>query len=137
MPSLKLLVQVLFLTFIVYGCKDSNNEPDINLYVCEEVLEVAENMPNLIGGIAGIQERLEYPEVALRAGIEGRVIMDLVVDKLGNPDSAYVFQGIGGGCDQEALRLTQTTSWEPGSMNNEPVCVRMRIPIVFNLPEAD
>lgn len=131
--SNRLTLLLISISLLVMGCKDSNNEPEINLFACEEVFGVVEEMPELIGGQSGLQERLQYPSVAERAGIEGRVTVEFVVNKLGDPDSSRVIRGIGGGCDAESLRLVQTTKWEPGKQRGELACVRMSLPVIFKL----
>jgi len=128
-PNIYLILIIIVLT----GCKSGSNEPEINLSVCEETFLVVEEMPELIGGQSGLHERLQYPDVAIRAGIEGRVTVQFIVDKLGRPDSARVIRGIGRGCDEEALRLVNTAEFRPGKQRAEPVCVKMSLPVVFKL----
>ncbi len=116
------------------ACKSTTEENEVDLSICDGVFVVVEQMPELIGGQAGLQQRLEYPEVAIRAGIEGRVTVQFVVDKLGNVDSARVIKGIGGGCDEEALRLVNTAEFKPGTQRGTPTCTRMSLPVLFKLP---
>jgi len=99
----------------------------------EEVFVVVENMPEVQGGIAGLQKRVKYPEVAIRAGIEGRVTVQFIVDENGNVVNPRVIRGIGGGCDQEALRVIQSANFSPGMQRGRPVRVQMSLPILFKL----
>lgn len=99
----------------------------------EEVFVVVENMPEVQGGIAGLQKRVKYPEVAIRAGIEGRVTVQFIVDENGKVVNPRVIRGIGGGCDQEALRVIQTADFTPGMQRGRPVRVQMSLPILFKL----
>ena len=99
----------------------------------EEIFIVVENMPELRGGQAFLQKRVKYPQVAIRAGIEGRVTVQFVVDENGNVVNPRVIRGIGGGCDEEALRVIKTAKFTPGMQRGIPVQVQMSLPILFKL----
>lgn len=94
---------------------------------------VVENMPGPIGGMFAIQEKIKYPEIAKRAGIQGRVIIQAFVDENGNVVHAKVLNGIGGGCDEMAIDAVKKTKFNPGTQNGKPVKVQVTIPIVFKL----
>ncbi|MEQ9310510.1 MAG: TonB family protein [Balneolaceae bacterium] len=99
----------------------------------DEIFVVVEQPPVLIGGIASVQKRIKYPEMARKAGIEGRVIIQFVVDKEGNIVNPRVVRGIGGGCDEEALRALETAKFQPGRQRGVPVNVSYSLPISFTL----
>lgn len=99
----------------------------------EEIFVVVENPPELIGGLAGVQKRIKYPEVARKAGIEGRVTIKFIVDKEGNIVNPQVIRGIGGGCDEAALDALKGAKFKPGRQRGVPVNVSYSIPIVFSL----
>lgn len=111
---------------------DPPNPPDE-----EQVFEVIENMPEPVGGMTAIQQRVQYPEMAKRAGIEGRVIVQFVVDTDGTARDAQVVRGIGGGADEEAIRVIQETEFIPGMQRGEVVPIRMSWPVTFQLPEEE
>ena len=92
-----------------------------------------EEMPEPIGGIKGIQEKIEYPEIAKRAGVEGKVYILAFVDESGNVMKAQVLKGIGAGCDEAALDAVQKTKFKPGKQRGVPVKVQVSIPIIFKL----
>jgi len=96
---------------------------------------MVEHMPKLKGGLEGIQKNIKYPDMARKAGIEGRVYVQFVVTPEGNVDNAEVVRGIGGGCDKEALRVVRNASFRPGMQRGKPVPVRMSLPIVFQLQD--
>lgn len=102
----------------------------------EEIFVVVEQMPELIGGLGGIQKCIEYPEVALRAGLEGRVFVQFVVGKDGTVRDPQVVRGIGGGADEEAVRCIKQATFEPGMQRGKPVAVRYVIPVNFRLRDA-
>lgn len=92
-----------------------------------------EEMPEPIGGIAAIQQLIEYPEIAKRAGVEGKVYVLAFVDENGNVTGAKIIKGIGGGCDEAALDAVKKTKFKPGKQRGTPVKVQVSIPIVFKL----
>ena len=92
-----------------------------------------EEMPEPIGGIKGIQEKIIYPEIAKRAGVEGKVYVLAFVDKTGAVTKAQVIKGIGAGCDEAALDAVLKTRFKPGKQRGKPVNVQVSIPIIFKL----
>lgn len=103
----------------------------------EEIFVVVEQPPVLIGGIASVQEKIVYPELALKAGIEGRVIVQFVVNSNGEVVNPVVVRGIGGGCDEEAIRAVKTARFQPGMQRGRPVSVRYSMPITFKIYNKD
>jgi periplasmic protein TonB len=92
-----------------------------------------EEMPEPIGGIKAIQEKISYPEIAKRAGVEGKVYILAFVDENGNVTKAQVLKGIGAGCDEAAQDAVLQTKFKPGKQRGTPVKVQVSIPIVFKL----
>ena len=99
----------------------------------EEIFMVVEQMPELIGGIEELQKKIKYPEMARQAGVNGRVFVQFVVDEQGNVVDPVVLRGIGGGCDEEAMRVIKSAKFKPGKQRGKAVKVRYVIPIVFRL----
>jgi protein TonB len=83
----------------------------------------SEVMPELVGGIAAIQEKVYYTEIGKKAEIEGKVIIEAVVDKQGNIIDAFVKKGIGGGLDEVALDAVKNTKFHPDKQRGKPVSV--------------
>ncbi|GIV59968.1 energy transducer TonB [Rhodocaloribacter litoris] len=98
-----------------------------------EIFVIVEEMPELIGGLAAIQEKIRYPEIAKKAGVEGRVIVQFVVDEQGRVVDPVVVRGIGAGCDEEAIRAVSQAKFKPGKQRGKPVKVKMTLPITFKL----
>jgi len=92
-----------------------------------------EEMPEPIGGIKGIQDKIIYPEIAKRAGVEGKVYVLAFVDEKGKVTKAQVIKGIGAGCDEAALDAVLKTKFKPGKQRGKPVKVQVSIPIIFKL----
>jgi len=99
----------------------------------EDFFVAVEQMPKLKGGLAALQKKINYPEMARKAGIEGRVIIQFIVDENGNVEDPHVIRGIGGGCDKEALRVVKKAQFKPGRQRGEAVRVQYSLPIVFKL----
>lgn len=100
----------------------------------EPVFFVAvEQQPEPIGGLEGIQKRIVYPEIAKRAGVQGRVFVKAFVDENGNVVKTELLKGIGAGCDEAAMAAVQNTKFTPGKQRGKPVKVQVSIPIVFKL----
>lgn len=96
-----------------------------------EPLVAAEQMPELIDGLAALQAKVKYPEMARKANIEGRVIVQFIVDQNGNVIEPKVIRGIGGGADEEALRVIKLAKFKPGRQRGKPVPVQYSLPILF------
>ncbi len=92
-----------------------------------------EEMPEPIGGIAAIQKRIVYPEIAKRAGVQGRVYVKAFVNENGSVEKVMLVKGIGAGCDEEALRAVKATKFKPGRQRGKPVKVQVMIPVLFKL----
>ena len=66
-------------------------------------------------------------------GLEGKVIIEAVIDENGNVIDAKVFKRLGGGLDEESLHAVQTTRFSPGLQRGKPIRVRINIPVKFVL----
>ncbi len=104
----------------------------------EEPLSYVEQMPEFPDGEAALKkylnENLKYPAIARENDIQGRVIVQFVVTKSGNITNVSVARGIGGGCDEEAIRVVRSMpNWKAGKNNGVAVPVRFTLPIVFKL----
>ena len=105
--------------------------------VDDEIFIVVESMPQLIGGQSAIQSKIEYPEEAKRIGIEGRVTVQFIVNENGDVLNPKVIRGIGGGCDEEALRVVRDAKFEPGIQRGKKVRTQLSMPILFKLRNSE
>jgi TonB family protein len=106
------------------------------------VYEVVEIQPSPAGGMAGwnkyLMENLRYPPNAQRKGIEGTVIVAFVVNTDGTTTDIEILRSVGGGCDEEVIRIVQgSPKWTPGMQRGTPVRTRMRLPLRFMLGGTD
>ncbi|MBE0571832.1 MAG: energy transducer TonB [Ignavibacteriaceae bacterium] len=99
----------------------------------EIIFVFVEEMPEPIGGIKTIQEKVHYTEIARRALVEGTVYIEARIDKNGNIIDAIVKKGLGAGLDEEALNALKSTKFIPGKQRGKAVNVKMVIPIKFVL----
>lgn len=103
-----------------------------------EVYTVVEIYPSFPGGelarIKFLQKNIRYPADALKNKIEGQVIVNFIIEKDGSMSNIKVLKGIGGGCDEEALRVTYLMpKWKPGFQSALPVRVNFNMPVTFRL----
>lgn len=109
---------------------EKEEEPD-------EIFIVVERMPELIGGLEGLQRSIVYPEIARLAGIEGRVTVQFVIDERGNVINPVVVRGIGAGCDEAAIEAVKKARFTPGMQRGRPVKVAYTLPVTFRLSTSE
>ena len=103
----------------------------------KEVFEVVDQMPEIIGGLTAIEKELKYPKIARMAGMEGRIIIQFIVDEEGNVVDPRVVRGLGAGMDEEAVRALKTATFKPGMKDGKVVPVKLSIPVTFKLGTDD
>ncbi len=99
----------------------------------EDFFVAVEQMPEMKGGQEWLYDNINYPDMARKAGIEGRVIVQFVVDEDGKAENINVLRGIGGGCDEAAIAVIKKAEFEPGRQRGNPVSVQMAQTINFQL----
>ena len=104
----------------------------------QEVFTIVEQMPSFPGGDQKMYQYLgnniKYPQVARETGIQGRVFVNFVVEPDGSVSNVKVLRGIGGGCDEEAMRVVKSMpKWTPGKQRGKAVRVSYTLPVVFKL----
>ena len=102
------------------------------------VYQVCEEMPEFPGGMAEcmkwLGKNINYPEDCKKEGVQGRVIVQFVVDKDGSIKDPTIARGVHPSLDKEALRvLSGMPNWKPGKQKGEAVKVRYTIPVMFKL----
>ena len=103
-----------------------------------EIYQVVEEMPEFPGGMGEcmkfIGKNIKYPAEAIEKGIQGRVIIQMVVTKEGDIAEAKVVRSIDPLLDAEALRVINSMpKWKPGKQKGEAVNVKYTIPVMFRL----
>jgi protein TonB len=85
-----------------------------------------------------MKDNLKYPTLAKDKGIEGTVYITFIINKDGSVSDAEILRGIGGGCDEEALRVVNASpNWNPGKKDGKLVRSRMRLPVQYALGKKD
>ena len=114
----------------------SDMKPDKN-----GVYQIVEEMPEFPGGVEAMMkyvgENVKYPEEAKDKEIQGRVFVSFIVEKDGSVSNVEVKRGIGGGCDEEAVRVIKAMpKWKPGKQEGKPVRVSYMMPLNFKLEDG-
>ena len=113
-------------------------EEEEEIVESEPIFVVVETMPSFPGGISELMKyfhkNIKYPALAKESGIQGIVFITFVVEKDGSVTDVCVLRGIGGGCDEEAIRVVEgMPCWTPGKQRNIPVRVSFNLPVKFKL----
>jgi len=108
-------------------------EDDISFIIVEEY-------PEYLGGDAArlnfLRSNIKYPQAAREIGIQGTVYLSFIVEKDGSISNVTILRGIGGGCDEEAVRVTKMMpKWKPGKQRGKEVRVSFQMPIKFTLQD--
>jgi protein TonB len=124
------LLFILGCTSISYGQDSKSTE--------QQPLTFAEQMPEFPGGkdalLAFLQKNIKYPVKALEEEIDGKVIVNIIINIDGTISNAKVTKAIGGGCDEEALRvINNMPNWIPGKQGGELVPVYFDVPVTFKI----
>ncbi len=82
---------------------------------------------------AYVHQQISYPEAAALSGITGTVGLDFIIENDGIVSNIRISKSVGGGCDQEAIRILQTIRWKPGIINQKSVRTHSFIDITFQL----
>lgn len=111
---------------------------DVEEEESDEVFLIVEQNPEPRGGMGAfykhVNEHIKFPRQATTLGIEGKVFVQFVVAKDGKLTDIEVIRGIGGGCDEEAIRVVQIApKWKAGKQRGRAVRVRMVLPITFKI----
>ncbi len=104
----------------------------------EEIFQVVEEMPSFPGGMGELMKflgnNIKYPAVAQENGIQGRVIIQFVVEKDGSVANPVVVKGVDPALDKEALRVVKSMpNWTPGKQRGKAVRVKYTVPVTFRL----
>jgi len=103
-----------------------------------EIFKIVQEMPEFPGGDEErnkfLEKNLKYPQIAIQTEISGTVHVSFIVEPDGSLSNITILKGIGGGCDEEAVRvIKKMPKWKPGKQRNIPVRVNFILPIKFSL----
>jgi protein TonB len=98
-----------------------------------EIFVVVEQMPSIKGGTARLYELVEYPEIARQAGMEGLVVIQVIVEPNGKGSNPVVARSAGQALDEAALAAVEKLEFEPGRQRGTAVRVKYAVPVRFRL----
>ena len=106
--------------------------------VVEEVFRSVEQMPQFPGGEAALmkylQSHINYPPMAAENNVQGKVVVQFVVDKTGRVGEVKVVRSVDKDLDREAARVCKSLpKFTPGRQNGHPVSVWYTLPVFFKL----
>lgn len=140
------MIRILKLTLLFFSFCYSinitaqNDEPETTV---EEIFTVVEKMPQFIGGMEEFYMflliNIKYPDEARESGVLGRVLVKFVIEKDGSITNVNIAEGIGSGCDKEAIRVIEKMpKWTPGEQRGKKIRVQYTLPISFryDFPKA-
>lgn len=126
---MKVLLTILFSIFLWSNI----NYAQAQVSSDDGYLAFAQVMPEPVEGLPAIIKKIQYPNIAKQAGLEGKVFVMAYVDEQGNVDDVKVLKGIGGGCEEEVIKVLKTTKFKPGMNNGQPVKVKTSLSFAFKL----
>lgn len=106
----------------------------------DSIFYFVDEMPEFPGGmgelIKFIKDNTKYPSIARKDGIEGRVIVQAVIDKDGSMINCCIIRGIDPYLDKEAIRIAKLMpKWKPGKRDGKAEIVKVNFPVTFRLPD--
>lgn len=135
------LVSVYFTLPVIFALNENAGNKNIMNTPDEDTPQIfVEQMPEYPGGkdamMKFLKDNIKYPEEAKKKGIEGKVVLQFVVDKSGKLSNIKIIRSLGGGCDEEAIRVVSSMpTWKPGFHNGKQVSVFYTLPMIFELDE--
>jgi protein TonB len=93
--------------------------------------------PEIVGGIAELVKHIKYPEEARSNGIQGKVLVNVTIEKDGSILECKILEGIGSGCNEAAIYAIKQCKFIPGKHNGENVKAKIVIPIMFKLDSCN
>lgn len=104
----------------------------------QQIFQVVEEMPEFPGGMAEcmkfLAKNIKYPTIAQENGVQGRVIVQFVVNKDGTIVDPVVVRSVDPYLDKEALRVIKAMpKWKPGKQRGKAVRVKYTVPVTFRL----
>lgn len=120
---------------------ESNDVTNATKDIEGEIFTIVENMPEFPGGNMALEaflaKNIVYPDKAVKYDIQGIVYVSFVIDKEGYVRNVKILRGIGGGCDEEAVRVVKLMpKWKPGTQNGKPVNVLFNMPFTYSLSNS-
>ena len=130
----------LILLLLMAGCclMTANAQKTVVSQTDQKVFDTVEQMPEYPGGMQAmiefLQTNMKYPEDAAKQKVEGRVMVQFVVETDGSVSDVHVAKQVFPSLDAEAVRVVQAMpKWTPGMDKGRVVRVKYNLPIVFRM----
>lgn len=124
-PGRSVIQPVNFEMTLPVSFRGKNNSPALSDFL--------DQIPILLGTVEQLVNKIEYPERARRAGLEGQVTIAFIIDQNGHVRFPTVTQRLGAGCDEEALQAVQSMRFLPAQLDGSPVNVITSLTFIFKL----
>ena len=126
----------MFAATAMLASSNTNAQTTANTAVKTETIRL-EQGPEYVGGESAmnsfIAENLKYPTVARESKVQGNVKINVLIDTDGKIIRTEVARGIGGGCDEEALRIVGLMKFKNGALRGVPTKMMIGVPVTFRL----
>jgi protein TonB len=119
----------LLLIVLLNSISFSQNTPSED----DQFLAFATTMPELDGGMTELAKKINYPSIAKQSNLEGKVYAMAYVNEKGDVEKVKIIKGLGGGCDEEVVRVLNKSKFVPGQHEGKPVKVKTTVSVVFKL----
>ena len=119
---------LLLIVFISLPVLSQSTPPSDDQY-----LAFATTMPEVEGGMQELVKKIKYPPIARQTNLEGKVYAMAYVNETGGVDQVKIIKGLGGGCDEEVIRVLEISKFKPGQHEGKPVKVKTTVSITFKL----
>ncbi|MFZ1291758.1 MAG: energy transducer TonB [Melioribacteraceae bacterium] len=127
--KIKIFFTTLFIITSIFAEVEKINYNQQN----DEYLAFAEQMPEPVGGLEGIYKLIKYPELAAKAGVQGKVYVLAFINEDGSVDDVKVVKGIGAGCDEATIEAVKKSKFVAGKSGGKNVKVKMSLQVQFKL----
>lgn len=117
---------------------EGNGNAVVDEVVEDKIFTFVEQQPEFPGGTEAmlkyLANNIQYPSAAQRNGLEGLVVLSFIVDQSGGISDIQVLKKLGGGTDEEAMRVVKSMpKWKPGKQNGREVKVKYTLPVRFTI----
>lgn len=120
---------LLLVTFLLLPTNDISAQAQQG----DGFLAFAEKMPEPVGGLGAVYKHIAYPDIAKKAGVQGKVFALAYVNEKGDVDDVKILKGIGAGCDEAAIDGIKKAKFTPGQNKGQNVKVKLSLTINFKL----
>lgn len=131
--------KLILMSFMAVCClMTANAQKTVVSQTNQKVYDKVEQMPEYPGGMPAmiefLQTNIKYPEDAVKQKVEGRVMVQFVVETDGSISDVHVAKQVFPSLDAEAIRVVQVMpKWMPGREKGKVVRVKYNLPIVFRM----